>query len=70
MFNFRPNGLQMTMLLTFEIFGRARNYSKKFPNLDRTSFSGIVNFVQKFGVRLVFLIFNNENFPGNMRMRQ
>ena len=38
-----PNGLQITMLLTFEIFGRARNHGKKFLKLFQTSFSGIVH---------------------------
>ena len=34
----------MTMLLTFEIFGRARrNHRKKFLKLCQTSFSGIVH---------------------------
>ena len=36
----------MTMLLTFEIIGRARNHGNKFLNLGRTSFSGIVNCCQ------------------------
>ena len=31
------------MILTFEIFGRARNHGKKFPKLCQTSFSGIVH---------------------------
>ena len=31
------------MILTFEIFGRARNHYKKFLKLCQTSFSGIVN---------------------------
>ena len=26
-----PNSLKITMLLTFEIFGHARNHGKKFP---------------------------------------
>ena len=30
-FNLRPNGLQISLLLTFEIFGSARNHGKKFP---------------------------------------
>ena len=33
------------MLLTFEIFGYARNQGKKFLKLCQTSFSGIVNCV-------------------------
>ena len=33
----------ITMLLTFEIFGRARNHGKKFLKLCQTSFSGIVH---------------------------
>ena len=40
--NFRPSGLQITMILTFEIFGRARNHGRKFLKLCQTSFSGIV----------------------------
>ena len=35
---------QITMLLTFEIFGLARNHGKKFPKLSQISFSGIVNY--------------------------
>ena len=31
MFNLKPNGLQTTMLLTFEFFGCGRNHGKKFP---------------------------------------
>ena len=42
-FNFRLNGVQLTMILTFEIFGRARNHGKKFLKLCQTSFSGIVH---------------------------
>ena len=33
------------MILTFEIFGRARNHGKKFLKLCQTSFSGIVHWV-------------------------
>ena len=32
------------MILTFEIFGRARNHGEKFLKLCQTSFSGIVHF--------------------------
>ena len=38
------------MILTFEIFGRARNHGKKFLKLCQTSFSGIVHWF----LRLVF----------------
>ena len=38
-FNLRPNCFQITMLLTFEIVGRARNQGKKFLKLCQTSFS-------------------------------
>ena len=31
------------MILTFEIFGRARNHGKKFLKLCQTSFSGVVH---------------------------
>ena len=41
--NFRPNGLLITMI-TFQIFGRARNHGKKVPKLCQTSFSGMVHF--------------------------
>ena len=34
------------MILTFEIFGRARNHGKKLLKLCQTSFSGIVHFQQ------------------------
>ena len=30
------------MLFKFEIFRRAKNHSKKFPNYNQTSFGGIV----------------------------
>ena len=32
------------MLLTFQIFGRARNHGKKFLKLRKTSFIGIVHY--------------------------
>ena len=35
MFNFRLNGLQIIMILTFEIFGCARNHGKSSLNCDR-----------------------------------
>ena len=35
------------MLLTFEIFERAKNHGKKFPKYCQTSFSGIVNWRQR-----------------------
>ena len=44
MFHFRPNGLQIAMILTFEIFGRGGNHGKKFPKLGQTSFSDIVHY--------------------------
>ena len=34
----------MIILLTFEMFGRARNNGIKFPKYGRTSFSSMVNF--------------------------
>ena len=34
------------MILTFEIFGRARNHGKKFLKLCQTSFSGVVHWAQ------------------------
>ena len=34
------------MLLTFEIFGCARNHGKNFPKLSQASFSGIVHWYQ------------------------
>ena len=37
--------LQIAMLLTFKIFGRARNHGKKFPKLRQTSFTGIADCV-------------------------
>ena len=40
--NLRPKDLQITMLVMFEIFGRAMNHGEKFPKLSQTSFSGIV----------------------------
>ena len=45
MFNFRSNGLQITVILKFEIFGRARNHGEKFLKLCQTSFSGIVHWI-------------------------
>ena len=39
----RPKCLQITMLLTFKLFGRARSHIKKFPKYGQTSFSGIFN---------------------------
>ena len=39
----RPNGLQISMLLAFEIFGSARNHGKMFLKLYQTSFGGIVH---------------------------
>ena len=41
--NLRPTGLQITMLLLFEIIGHESNYGKNFPKLCQTSFSGFVN---------------------------
>ena len=54
MFNFRLNGLQITMTLTFEIFGSARNHGKKFLKLCHTSFSGIVHSSTRCGTILCF----------------
>ena len=42
-FYFRLNRFQITMLLTFEIFWRARDHGKKFLKFCQTSFSGIVH---------------------------
>ena len=42
--NLRFKCLQTTMLLSFKIIEHARNHSKKFPKIDQTSFSGIVNY--------------------------
>ena len=43
-FLMRPNGLQISTLVTFEIFGSPRNHGKKFQKLSQTSFSGIVHY--------------------------
>ena len=42
--SFLISGLQIAMILTFEIFGHARNHGKKFLRLCLTSFSGIVHY--------------------------
>ena len=42
-FNLRPKCFQITILLTFGIFGRARNHGKRFPKICQTSFNDIVH---------------------------
>ena len=41
--NVKPTYFQITIPLTFEIFGRARNHGKMFPKFSQTSFSRIVH---------------------------
>ena len=48
MFNLRPSGVQITLLLTFKkisfkIFGCARTQGKKCLKLCQTSFSGMID---------------------------
>ena len=40
----RPKSLQMSMSLTFEIFGRSRNHGKRLTKYCQASFSGVVSF--------------------------
>ena len=61
------------MILTFEIFGRARNHGKKFLKLCQTSFSGIVHcgahFIRKvFSQKIWNLYF--RNLPERSRRQQ
>ena len=67
-FNFRPNGLQITMILTFEIFGRARNHGKKFLKLCQTSFSGIVYYRALYRFSNKSYDENKTNFGGNFTL--
>ena len=41
--NSRRSFLQITMLLTFQIFERTKNHGKMFLKLGQTSFGGIVH---------------------------
>ena len=53
-FNLRPQCFQITMLLTFSMFGHERSHGEKFPKYSRTSFSGIVH-PKAGGVRISVL---------------
>ena len=35
--------IKIPTLSTFKIFGRARDHGKKFPNLSKTSISGVLD---------------------------
>ena len=50
----RPNGLQISIILTFKIFVRAKTHGKKFLKLCQTSSGGIVYCTV---LKLCFVIF-------------